>query len=55
MQQKLMTLVLLSLLVGGAQPPRDQPNAHGSYLVIENVQAWAVLVADGRRTEVRAR
>mgnify|MGYP006199111071 CR=1 FL=1 len=53
MQQKLMTLVLLCLLGGCAQPQLDQPKANGSYLVIENDQAWAVMVADGRRTEVR--
>ncbi|OEC34198.1 hypothetical protein SAMN05216600_12041 [Pseudomonas cuatrocienegasensis] len=52
MQQILMTLVLLCLLGGCAQPQLDQPKANGSYLVIENDQAWAVLVADGRRTEV---
>lgn len=51
MQQMLMTIVLLSLLVGCAQPQRDQPRANGSYLVIENGQAWAVLVADGKRVE----
>ncbi|WP_339079182.1 hypothetical protein [Pseudomonas sp. TMP9] len=51
MQQMLMTIVLSSLLVGCAQPQRDQPRANGSYLVIENGQAWAVLVADGKRVE----
>lgn len=53
MQQMLMTIVLLSLLAGCAQPQRDQPRANGSYLVIENGQAWAVLVADGKRVEER--
>jgi hypothetical protein len=51
MQQMLMTIVLLSLLAGCAQPQLDQPKANGSYLVIENSQAWAVLVFDGKRVE----
>ncbi|MDZ4333202.1 MAG: hypothetical protein U1A62_06015, partial [Pseudomonas sp.] len=29
----------------------DQPRANGTYLVIENGQAWAVLVSDGKRVE----
>jgi hypothetical protein len=51
MQQMLMTIVLLSLLTGCAQPQLDQPRANGTYLVIENGQAWAVLVSDGKRVE----
>ncbi|MCR4511428.1 hypothetical protein NUV66_19150 [Pseudomonas sp. 32.2.56] len=51
MQQMLMTIVLLSLLTGCAQPQLDQPRANGTYLVIENSQAWAVLVSDGKRVE----
>ncbi|WP_339524334.1 hypothetical protein [Pseudomonas sp. EA_35y_Pfl2_R111] len=51
MQQMLMTIVLLGLLAGCAQPQLDQPRANGTYLVIENGQAWAVLVADGKRVE----
>lgn len=51
MQQMLMTIVLLALLAGCAQPQLDQPRANGTYLVIENSQAWAVLVADGKRVE----
>ncbi|MBS7660375.1 hypothetical protein I0D00_00210 [Pseudomonas lalucatii] len=53
MQQSLMTIVLLALLSGCAQPQVEQPRANGSYLVIENGQAWAVLVADGKRREER--
>ncbi|WP_298189744.1 hypothetical protein [uncultured Pseudomonas sp.] len=53
MQQMLMTLVLLGLLAGCAQPQLDQPRANGTYLVIENSQAWAVLVFDGIRVEER--
>ena len=53
MQQMLMTIVLLGLLAGCAQPQVEQPKANGSYLVIENSQAWAVLVADGKRVEER--
>ena len=51
MQQMLMTIVLLGLLAGCAQPQLDQPRANGTYLVIENGQAWVVLVADGKRVE----
>ena len=51
MQQMLMTIVLLSLLSGCAQPQLEQPRANGTYLVIENSQAWAVLVSDGKRVE----
>jgi hypothetical protein len=53
MQQMLMTIVLLGLLSGCAQPQVDQPRANGTYLVIENNQAWAVLVSDGKRIEER--
>ncbi len=53
MQQMLMTIVLLGLLAGCAQPQVEQPKANGSYLVIENSQAWAVLVSDGKRVEER--
>lgn len=51
MQQMLMTIVLLGFLSGCAQPQIDQPRANGTYLVIENSQAWAVLIADGKRVE----
>ena len=51
MQQMLMTIVLLGLLAGCAQPQLDQPRANGTYLVIDNGQAWAVLVSDGKRVE----
>lgn len=53
MQQMRMTIVLLGLLAGCAQPQVEQPKANGSYLVIENSQAWAVLVSDGKRVEER--
>ncbi|MDO9623904.1 MAG: hypothetical protein Q7J46_07955 [Pseudomonas sp.] len=53
MQQILMTIVLLGGLSGCAQPQVEQPKANGSYLVIENSQAWAVLVSDGKRVEER--
>src|SRR5690606_28622960 len=51
MQHIVMTIVLLSLLGGCAQPQMEQPKANGRYLVIENGQAWAVLVSNGRRVE----
>lgn len=51
MQQMLMTIVLLALLSGCAQPQIDRPQANGAYLVIEGEQAWAVLVSDGQRVE----
>jgi hypothetical protein len=51
MQQKLMTIVLLALLGGCAQPQIERPQANGAYLVIEGEQAWAVLVSDGQRVE----
>ncbi|MDA7086566.1 hypothetical protein PH586_09275 [Pseudomonas sp. SA3-5] len=53
MQQMLMTIVLLGLLAGCAQPQVERPRANGSYLVIENSQAWAVMVSDGKRVEER--
>lgn len=53
MQQMLMTIVLSVLLTGCAQPQVEQPKANGTYLVIENGQAWAVLVSDGKRVEER--
>lgn len=51
MQQMLMTIVLLALLGGCAQPQVERPQANGAYLVIEGDQAWAVVVSDGRRVE----
>ncbi|MCU1716318.1 hypothetical protein [Pseudomonas sp. 5P_3.1_Bac2] len=47
----LITVVLLALLSGCAQPQLDQPRANGTFLVIENTQAWVVLVADGKKVE----
>lgn len=55
MQQILMTIVLSLLLVGCAQPQIERPQANGAYLVIEDGQAWAVLVSDGRRVEEAGR
>jgi hypothetical protein len=55
MQQMLMTIVLLALLSGCAQPQIERPQANGAYLVIEGEQAWAVLVSDGRRVEEAGR
>jgi hypothetical protein len=55
MQQILMTVLLCTLLAGCAQPQLEQPRANGSYLVIENDQAWAVLVANGKRTAEQGR
>jgi hypothetical protein len=51
MHQILMTVVVSVLLVGCVQPQVEQPKANGSYLVIDDGQAWAVLVSDGRRVE----
>jgi len=51
MQQRLMTIVLLAMLSGCAQPQIERPQANGAYLVIEGEQAWAVLVSDGQRVE----
>ncbi|MBC9251510.1 hypothetical protein A9179_14660 [Pseudomonas alcaligenes] len=55
MHRKLMTIVLLALLAGCAQPQLEQPKANGAYLVIEGGEAWAVLVSDGRRVEEAGR
>lgn len=55
MQQMLVTIVLLTLLGGCAQPQVERPQANGAYLVIEGEQAWAVLVSDGRRVEEAGR
>ncbi|TBU97628.1 hypothetical protein [Phytopseudomonas dryadis] len=51
MQQMLMTIVLLITLTGCVQPQVEQPRVNASYLVIEDDQAWAVLVSDGKRVE----
>ncbi|QRY77552.1 hypothetical protein JVX91_18340 [Pseudomonas sp. PDNC002] len=53
MLQKLMLCAGLAMLVGCAEPPTDVPRANGAYLIIEGKEAWAVLVADGKRTEER--
>lgn len=55
MHHKLMTLLLLALLAGCAQPQLEQPRANGAYLVIEDGAAWAVLVSDGKRVEEAGR
>ncbi len=55
MHHKLMTVLLLALLAGCAQPQLEQPKANGAYLVIEGAEAWAVLVADGKRVEEHGR
>lgn len=47
----LLVLALLALLGGCAQPPAEGPKANGAYLVIDGREAWAVLVADGKRVE----
>ncbi|MDD0842674.1 hypothetical protein [Pseudomonas sp. Gutcm_11s] len=51
MHHKLMTILLLAMLAGCAQPQVEQPRAKGAYLVIEGAKAWAVLVRDGKRVE----
>jgi hypothetical protein len=51
MHHKLMTILLLAMLAGCAQPQLEQPRANGAYLVIEGGAAWAVLVRDGKRVE----
>lgn len=51
MQHILMTLVLLVTLVGCVQPQVEQPKVNANYLIIEDRQAWAVLVSDGKRVE----
>ncbi|HSX70766.1 hypothetical protein [Pseudomonas subflava] len=55
MHHKLMTILLLALLAGCAQPQVEQPKANGAYLVIEGGEAWAVLVRDGKRIEEAGR
>ncbi|HSC84963.1 MAG TPA: hypothetical protein VLC30_15205 [Pseudomonas sp.] len=55
MHHKLMTVLLLALLTGCAQPQLEQPKANGAYLVIEGAEAWAVLVSDGKRLEEHGR
>lgn len=51
MKNLLITCLLIMLLTGCAQPQIDQPKVNGAYLVIDGVQAWAVQVADGKRTQ----
>ncbi len=51
MHQILMTIVLLVTLTGCVQPQVEQPKVNANYLVIEDDQAWAVLVSDGKRVE----
>ena len=51
MHQILMTIVLLVTLTGCVQPQVEQPKVNANYLVIEDNQAWAVLVSDGKRVE----
>lgn len=53
MHQMLMTVLVSVLLAGCAQPQVEQPKANGTYLVIDDSQAWAVLVSDGKRVEER--
>ncbi|MEK1906581.1 MAG: hypothetical protein AAAB13_12420 [Pseudomonas sp.] len=55
MHHKLMTVLLLALLAGCAQPQLEQPKANGAYLVIEGAEAWAVLVSNGKRVEEHGR
>jgi hypothetical protein len=55
MQQILMAVLMCFFLAGCAQPQLEQPKANGTYLVIENDQAWAVLIDDGRRIERQGR
>ncbi|WP_435609710.1 hypothetical protein [Pseudomonas knackmussii] len=47
----LLLCTVLSLLVGCAEPPAEKPMANGAYLVIDGREAWAVLVANGKRIE----
>lgn len=49
--QKLLLSILLTMLAGCSRSPIEQPRANGAYLVIDGVQAWAVLIADGKRLE----
>ncbi|MBD9676324.1 hypothetical protein IB274_06425 [Pseudomonas sp. PDM18] len=53
MLQKLMLCAGVAMLAGCAQPQADVPRANGAYLIIEGKEAWAVLVADGKRIEER--
>ncbi len=55
MHQKLMTIMLLALLAGCAQPGGEQPRAKGAYLVIDGDQAWTVLVDGAERHEERGK
>lgn len=50
---KLMVCSMLSVLVGCAEPQTEVPRANGAYLIIEGREAWAVLIADGKRIEER--
>ena len=43
--------MLLVTLTGCVQPQVEQPKVNANYLVIEDNQAWAVLVSDGKRVE----
>ena len=52
MQRMAMACAALTMLAGCAQPPAsDEPKANGAYLIIEGRQAWAVVIADGKRSE----
>ncbi|MDF3933724.1 hypothetical protein [Pseudomonas citronellolis] len=46
-----LVLTLLALLGGCAEPPAEGPKANGAFLVIDGHEAWAVLVANGKRIE----
>lgn len=47
----LLLCAVLVLLTGCAEPPAERPTANGAYLVIDGHEAWAVLVANGKRIE----
>jgi len=47
----LLLCTVLALLTGCAEPPAEKPMANGAYLVIDGREAWAVLVANGKRIE----
>lgn len=51
MLRLLVPLLTGLMLLGCAQPQMDKPQANGAYLVIDQGQAWAVLVLDGKRIE----
>ena len=51
MQKLILACGLLAVLTGCAQPQLDQPKVNGAYLVIDGEQAWAVHVANGKRTQ----